>query len=68
VAGGDRHVVRHAGKAEAAGSPRVGVVVVVERVRGLLSRKESLALEPCLSSLQVHLPSPQAILLHQEVS
>jgi hypothetical protein len=36
----------------------VGVVVIAERVCGLLPRKFlPLALELCLGSLQVHLPS-----------
>ena len=51
------------GEAEAARSPRVGVIIV-ETVHGLLPHKvPPLALELCLGGLQVHLPSAQAVRL-----
>jgi hypothetical protein len=59
-----RHVVCHMGEAEATRSPRAGIVVIVERVRGLLPHKvPPLALKLCLGGLQVHLPSSQAVRL-----
>ena len=64
VAGDGRHVVRHTEQAEAARSPRAGIVIVAMRVRGLLPCKvPPLALELYLGGLHVHLPSPQAICL-----
>jgi hypothetical protein len=60
-----RHVVRRKGKAEAARSPRAGVVIIVEGVHVSLPRQVlPLVLEFCLNGLQVHdlasgLPSPK---------
>jgi hypothetical protein len=62
VASGGRHVVHRAGEVEAARSPRVGIVVIAERIRGSLPCKVlPLVLELCLGGLQVHLPSAQAV-------
>ena len=42
--------------------PHAGVVVIIERVRGLLPCKVlPLALELCLGGPQVHLPGSQAV-------
>jgi hypothetical protein len=42
----------------------VGIIIIAERVRGLLPRKVlPSALELCLGGLQVHLPSTQAVRL-----
>ena len=51
-------------EAEATGSPRASVIVIAKRARGLLPHKVlHLVLELCLSGLQVHLPSSQAVRL-----
>jgi len=56
------HVVRHVGEAEAARSPRAGVVVVAETVHGLLPCKVlPLTLYLCLGGFLVHLQSMQAV-------
>ena len=58
VANDSRHVVHWVGEAEATGSPCASVIVVMERVRGLLLCKVlSLVLELCLGGLQVYLLS-----------
>jgi hypothetical protein len=62
VASSSRRVVRRTGEAEAARSPCAGIIVIAERVRGLLPCKVlPLTLELCLGGLQVHLPSAQAV-------
>jgi hypothetical protein len=56
------------GKAEAAGSPHIGVVLIAKRVHGSLPCKDlPLALKLYLGGLQVHLLSLQVILLPLEV-
>jgi hypothetical protein len=52
------------GEVEAARSPCAGIVVIAERVCGLLPCKVlPLAYEVCLGGLQVHLPSSQVVRL-----
>ena len=61
---GGHHVVCRTRKAKAAGSPRAGIVVITERVRGLLPRKVlPLVLELYLGGLHVHLPSAKVVCL-----
>jgi hypothetical protein len=55
-------VVRYVREAEAAGSPCASVIIIAERVHGLLPCKvPPLALELCLGGLHVHLPSAEAV-------
>jgi hypothetical protein len=62
------HVVRRAREAKAARSPRAGIVVITKRARGfLLCKVLPLMLELCLGSLQVYLPSAQAVCLLRKV-
>jgi hypothetical protein len=57
-------IIHRTREAEATGGPCASVVIVTERVCGLLPLKvPPLALELCLSGLQVHLPRSKAVRL-----